>query len=60
MLPGRVRGNEVPDRFGLNQMLPMEQRVSVVARLCERGYADRMVLSHDAIVGERVAMLANP
>jgi len=36
------------DRFGLNQMLPMEQRVSVVARLCERGYAERMVLSHDA------------
>ncbi len=36
------------DRFGLNPMLPMERRVSVVARLCERGYADRMVLSHDA------------
>lgn len=36
------------DRFGLNHMLPMEQRVSTVARLCERGYADRMVLSHDA------------
>lgn len=36
------------DRFGLNQMLSMEKRVSVVAELCRRGYADRMVLAHDA------------
>lgn len=36
------------DRFGLNQILPMEKRVGIVADLCRRGYADRMVLSHDA------------
>ncbi len=36
------------DRFGLNQMLSMEKRVSVVAELCRRGYAGRMVLAHDA------------
>lgn len=36
------------DRFGLNLMLPFEQRVATVAALCEQGYADRMVLSHDA------------
>ena len=36
------------DRFGINYMLPMEKRVSTVAELCRRGYADRMVLSHDA------------
>lgn len=36
------------DRFGLDQMLSMEKRVAVVARLCERGYAGQMVLAHDA------------
>ena len=36
------------DRFGLNQMLSMEKRVSVIAQLCKKGYADRMVLAHDA------------
>jgi phosphotriesterase-related protein len=36
------------DRFGLNMLLPFDQRVDTVAALCERGYADRMVLSHDA------------
>jgi phosphotriesterase-related protein len=36
------------DRFGLEQMLPTEQRVSTIVELCKRGYADRMVLSHDA------------
>jgi len=36
------------DRFGLNHMLSMEKRVSTVAALCRKGYADRMVLSHDA------------
>ncbi len=36
------------DRFGLNILLPFEERVSTVATLCERGYADRMILSHDA------------
>jgi phosphotriesterase-related protein len=36
------------DRFGLDLITPFEQRVDTVAALCERGYADRMVLSHDA------------
>jgi phosphotriesterase-related protein len=36
------------DRFGIDVILPFEQRVQVVADLCERGRADRMVLSHDA------------
>ncbi|MEV0156055.1 hypothetical protein AB0H57_20280 [Micromonospora sp. NPDC050686] len=36
------------DRFGLDLMLPFEARVQTVADLCAWGYADRMVLSHDA------------
>ncbi|HEY1917397.1 MAG TPA: phosphotriesterase-related protein [Streptosporangiaceae bacterium] len=36
------------DRFGLDVLLPFEQRVATVAALAARGYADRMVLSHDA------------
>ncbi|SEG04898.1 phosphotriesterase-related protein [Thermomonospora echinospora] len=36
------------DRFGLDVYNPTAQRVATVAALCERGYADRMVLSHDA------------
>ena len=36
------------DRFGIDGYLPTAQRVAVVAELCRRGYADRMVLSHDA------------
>ena len=36
------------DRFGLDQILSMEKRVAVVARLCEMGYAGQMVLAHDA------------
>jgi phosphotriesterase-related protein len=36
------------DRFGLDIILPFEQRVDTVAALCERGYADRMILSQDA------------
>ena len=36
------------DRFGLDMILPMENRISTIARLCERGWAHRMVLSHDA------------
>ena len=38
------------DRFGLDVYLPTDKRVAVVARLCEMGYAERMVLSHDAAV----------
>jgi phosphotriesterase-related protein len=36
------------DRFGIDTILPFEQRVETVAKLCERGRAERMVLSHDA------------
>ncbi len=36
------------DRFGVNQLLPLEQRVSTIVELCKRGYAPQMVLSHDA------------
>ena len=33
------------DRFGLDLLLPFEQRVNIVAEL---GYAEKMVLAHDA------------
>jgi phosphotriesterase-related protein len=36
------------DRFGIDVILPFEDRVQIVATLCERGHADQMVLSHDA------------
>jgi phosphotriesterase-related protein len=36
------------DRFGVDTLLPFEDRVATVAALCHEGYADRMVLSHDA------------
>jgi phosphotriesterase-related protein len=36
------------DRFGIDVLLPFEDRVNTVAKMCELGYADRMVLSHDA------------
>jgi phosphotriesterase-related protein len=36
------------DRFGLDAIMPFEQRVATVAALCDRGYAGSMVLSHDA------------
>jgi phosphotriesterase-related protein len=36
------------DRFGVDALLSFEERVSTVARMCERGHANRMVLSHDA------------
>lgn len=36
------------DRFGIDVLLPFEDRVNTVAKLCERGHADKMVLSHDA------------
>ena len=36
------------DRFGIDVLLPFEDRVNTVARMCELGHADRMVLSHDA------------
>jgi phosphotriesterase-related protein len=36
------------DRFGADTFLPFEDRVNTVVRMCERGHADKMVLSHDA------------
>ncbi|KAB8183109.1 phosphotriesterase family protein [Microbispora catharanthi] len=36
------------DRFGLDLYNPTPARVETIVALCERGYADRMVLSHDA------------
>jgi phosphotriesterase-related protein len=36
------------DRFGIDAILPMKERVATVATLCERGFANRMVLAHDA------------
>jgi phosphotriesterase-related protein len=36
------------DRFGLDLITPFEDRVGTVVAMCERGYADRIVLSHDA------------
>ena len=36
------------DRFGLDTFLDTEERVNTVATMCERGHADKMVLSHDA------------
>jgi phosphotriesterase-related protein len=36
------------DRFGVDVYLPFEDRVNTVARMCERGHAEKMVLSHDA------------
>ncbi len=36
------------DRFGVDTFLPFENRVETVARLCERGHASKLVLSHDA------------
>ena len=36
------------DRFGIDVLLPFEDRVNTVAKLCELGYAGKMVLSQDA------------
>ena len=36
------------DRFGMEHVLPDDRRVRTVLALLELGYADRMVLSHDA------------
>lgn len=36
------------DRFGLDLLLPFEERVRTVSELCRQGYAEKMVLSHDA------------
>jgi phosphotriesterase-related protein len=36
------------DRFGMEHVLPDDRRVRTVVSLLEQGYADRIVLSHDA------------
>ena len=36
------------DRFGIDTILPFEERVNTVAQMCRRGHAEKMVLSHDA------------
>jgi phosphotriesterase-related protein len=36
------------DRFGLDVLLPMEERVTALVELLNRGLADRIILSHDA------------
>jgi phosphotriesterase-related protein len=36
------------DRFGIDTILSFKDRVNTVAAMCERGYANKMVLSHDA------------
>lgn len=36
------------DRFGLDVLLPFEERVATVVAMCERGHAEQMVLSQDA------------
>ena len=42
------------DRFGMEHVLPDDRRISVVLELLRLGYADRMVLSHDAAFFSRV------
>jgi len=36
------------DRFGIDIFLENEKRVATIAKMCEFGYAEKMVLSHDA------------
>jgi phosphotriesterase-related protein len=36
------------DRFGINAEMTFEQRADIVVEMCRRGFAERMVLSHDA------------
>ena len=36
------------DRFGIELEMAFDERVAIVAEMARRGYADRMVLSHDA------------
>ena len=35
------------DRFGLDYFLPTPERIDTVVELARRGYAEKMVLSHD-------------
>ena len=36
------------DRFGIDIFLENEKRVATIAKMCDMGYAEKMVLSHDA------------
>jgi phosphotriesterase-related protein len=36
------------DRFGIDLMLPESDRIALLVEMCNRGYANRIVLSHDA------------
>jgi phosphotriesterase-related protein len=36
------------DRFGLDLLLPFEERVDTVTELCRRGYAEQLMLAQDA------------
>lgn len=53
------------DRFGMDMIRPSVERANSVVRLCEQGYTDRVVLSHDAacfddlISPERLAAMPN-
>lgn len=42
------------DRFGMTHVFPDDLRLETVIALAEEGYADRMVLSHDAAVYSHV------
>jgi phosphotriesterase-related protein len=35
------------DRFGLTNVVTDDQRIEAITELCDKGYADRMTLSHD-------------
>src|SRR4029079_15099757 len=35
------------DRFAIDQLVPTDRRVATIAKLCEQGYAEKMVLAHD-------------
>jgi phosphotriesterase-related protein len=35
------------DRFGIDMFMPTDKRVATIVKLCERGHARKIVLSHD-------------
>lgn len=42
------------DRFGMEHVLPDDRRIRTLVSLLDEGYADRMVLSHDAAIYSHV------
>jgi phosphotriesterase-related protein len=48
------------DRFRPVHAFPTEKRVKVVAELCRRGYAERMILSHDADIASDFGQYKRP